>query len=56
VEVEVFGQRLTLTSDKSADELRQIAASVDRQLQRAAEQAKIAVLLRVAVIAALTIA
>jgi cell division protein ZapA (FtsZ GTPase activity inhibitor) len=56
VEVEVFGQRFVLRSEKSTDEVRQIAAYVDRQMQRAAEHAKTAVLLRVAIMAALTIA
>jgi cell division protein ZapA len=56
IEVEVFGQRFVLRSEKSEEEVRQIAAYVDRHIQRAAEQAKTAVLLRVAIMAALTIA
>ena len=56
VEVEVFGQRFMLRSEKSEEDVRQIAAYVDRQIQRAAEHAKTAVLLRVAIMAALTIA
>jgi cell division protein ZapA (FtsZ GTPase activity inhibitor) len=56
VEVEVFGQRFVLRSEKNADEVRQIAAYVDGQLQQAAEHAKTAVLLRIAIMAALTIA
>jgi len=55
VEVEVFGQRFALCSEKSAEEVRQIAAYVDRQLQQVAEQAQTG-LLRVAIMAALTIA
>jgi len=56
VEVEVFGHRSVLRSEKREEEVRQIAAYVDRQLQRVAERAKTAVLLRVALMAALTIA
>jgi cell division protein ZapA (FtsZ GTPase activity inhibitor) len=56
VEIEVFGQRFALRSEKSADDVQQIAAYVDRQFQRAAAHAQTAVLLRVAIMAALTIA
>jgi cell division protein ZapA (FtsZ GTPase activity inhibitor) len=56
IEVEVFGQRFTLRSEKSEEDVRQIAAYVDQQLQQVAEQARTAVLLRVALMAALTIA
>jgi len=56
VEVEVFGQRFALRSEKSAEEVRQIAAYVDQQVRQMAEQARTAVLLRVAIMAALTIA
>ena len=56
VEVEVFGQRFVLRSEKSAEEVRQIAAYVDQRVRQVAEQARTAVLLRVALMAALTIA
>jgi cell division protein ZapA (FtsZ GTPase activity inhibitor) len=56
VEVEVFGQRFALRSEKSAEEVRQIAAYVDQQVRQVAERARTAVLLRVAIMAALTIA
>ena len=56
VEVEVFGQRFALRSEKSAEEVRQIAAYVDHQFRQVAEQARTPVLLRVAIMAALTIA
>ncbi len=56
VEVEVFGQHFTLNSDKSADELRQIAAYVDRQLQQVLAGQSQAPLLRMALMAALKIA
>jgi cell division protein ZapA (FtsZ GTPase activity inhibitor) len=56
VEVEIFGQRFTLRSGKSEEELRRIAAYVDHQLRQVAEQARTPVLLRVAIMAALTIA
>jgi cell division protein ZapA (FtsZ GTPase activity inhibitor) len=55
VEVEVFGQRFTLCSEKSAEEVRQIAAYVDHQFQQVAGQVRTG-LLRVAIMAALTIA
>jgi cell division protein ZapA len=54
--VEVFGQRFTLRSGKSAEELQQIAAYADHQLRQVAEQARTPALLRVAIMAALTIA
>ena len=55
-EVEVFGQRFALRSEKSALDLQQIAAYVDHQLRQVAEQARTPVLLRVAIMAALLIA
>jgi len=54
VEIEVFGHRFALRSEKRADDVQQIAADVDRQLQRAAAHAKTAGLLPVAIRAALT--
>jgi len=56
IEVEVFGQRFALRSEKSAEDVRQIAAYVDHQLQQVAAQARTPVQLRVAIMAALTIA
>jgi cell division protein ZapA (FtsZ GTPase activity inhibitor) len=56
VEVEVFGQRFALRSEKSAEEVRQIAAYVDCQLQQMMTEQARAGLLRVAIMAALTIA
>jgi cell division protein ZapA (FtsZ GTPase activity inhibitor) len=56
VEVEVFGQRFALRSEKSAEEVRQIAAYVDLQLRQVVELARSPVLLRIAIMAALTIA
>ena len=56
IEVEIFGQRFALMSEKSEAEVRQIAAYVDRQLHQLAERSRTAVLLRVAIMAALTIA
>jgi len=55
VEVEVFGQRFRLCSEKSEEEVQQIAAYVDYHFQQVAEQARTG-LLRVAIMAALTIA
>jgi cell division protein ZapA (FtsZ GTPase activity inhibitor) len=55
VEVEVFGQRFRLCSEKSEGEVQQIAAYVDHQLQQVAEHARTG-LLRIALMAALTIA
>jgi hypothetical protein len=54
IEVEVFGQRFALRSEKSAEDVRQIAAYVDHQLQQVAAQARTPVQLRVAIMAALT--
>jgi cell division protein ZapA (FtsZ GTPase activity inhibitor) len=56
IEVEIFGQRFALRSEKSEAEVRQIAAYVDRRLAQLAERGRSAVLLRVALMAALTIA
>jgi cell division protein ZapA len=56
VEVEVFGQRFTLRSEKSEEEVRQIAAYVNRQLQQVMAGQTRASVLRVALMAALTIA
>jgi cell division protein ZapA (FtsZ GTPase activity inhibitor) len=56
VEVEIFGQRFALRSEKSAEDVRQIAAYVDHQLRQVAERARTAGLMRVAIMAALTIA
>jgi len=55
VEVEVFGQRFRLCSEKSEEEVQQIAAYVDHQFRQVAEQVRTG-LLRVAIMAALTIA
>jgi len=56
VEVEVFGQRFTLTSDKSADELQRIAAYVNAHLQRIMAGQSRASVVRITLMAALTIA
>jgi len=55
VEVEVWGQRFALRSEKSAEEVRQIAAYVDHRLRQVGEQVRTG-LLRLAIMAALTIA
>src|SRR5262245_61059035 len=55
VEVEVWGQRFVLRSEKSAEEVRQIAAYVDHRLRQVAEQGRTG-LLRLAIMAALTVA
>ena len=56
VEVEVFGQRFRLCSEKSEEEVHQIAAYVDYQLQQVMAKQSRASLLRMALMAALTIA
>jgi cell division protein ZapA (FtsZ GTPase activity inhibitor) len=56
VEVEVCGQRFKLRSEKSAAEMRQIAAYVDYQLQQVMAQQHGVSPLRMALMAALTIA
>ena len=56
VEVEVFGQHFTLCSEKSEEEVHQIAAYVGHQLQQVMAQQSRASLLRMALMAALTIA
>jgi cell division protein ZapA len=56
VEVVVFGQRFMLRSEKSAEEVRRIAAYVDHQLQQVMARQSRASVLRMAIMAALTIA
>ena len=56
VEVEVFGQHFKVRSEKSEEEVRQIAAYVDGQLQQVMAGQSQASLLRMALMAALTIA
>ena len=56
IEVAIFGQTFTLRSEKSAAEMRQIAAYVDQRMCEVAEQARTAIQVRVAIMAALTIA
>jgi cell division protein ZapA (FtsZ GTPase activity inhibitor) len=56
IEVEIFGQTFTLRSEKSAVAMRQIAAYVDQRMCALAEQSRTAIRLRIAIMAALTIA
>jgi cell division protein ZapA (FtsZ GTPase activity inhibitor) len=56
VEVEVFGQRFKLCSEKREAEVHQIAAYVDHHLQQVMAQQSGVSLLRTALMAALTIA
>jgi len=56
VAVEVFGQHFTLHSDKSEDDVRQIAAYMNQHLQKVMAGQKRASVLRMALMAALTIA
>ena len=56
IEVEIFGQTFALLSEKSAADMRQIAAYVDQRMRELAEQTRTALQLRVAIMAALTIA
>ena len=56
VKVEVFGQHFALRSEKSEEEVRQIAAYVEHRVQQMMAQQGWASVLRVALMAALTIA
>ena len=56
IEVEVLGQRFTLRSEKSEEDVRQIAAYVNHQLQKVMVEQAGASVLRMALMAALTIA
>jgi cell division protein ZapA (FtsZ GTPase activity inhibitor) len=56
IEVKIFGQIFRLISEKSEEDMRQIAAYVDHRMQQLADRTQTAVLLRVAIMAALTIA
>jgi cell division protein ZapA (FtsZ GTPase activity inhibitor) len=56
IEVAIFGQTFTLRSEKSAAEMKRIAAYVDQRMCEVAEQSRTAIQVRVAIMAALTIA
>lgn len=56
VEVEIFGQAFTVAGEEQADYVRQLADSVDQRMHDIAANTKTAVPLRVAIMAALSIA
>ena len=56
IEVEIYGQAFTVTSEDEAAYVRSLAAYVDRAMRQAGENSKTTVPLRVAIMAALGIA
>ncbi|MEW6298267.1 MAG: cell division protein ZapA [Thermodesulfobacteriota bacterium] len=56
IEVEIFGQRFTVTSEDEEDYVKKIATHVDQKMRHIAETTKTAVPLRVAIMAAMSIA
>lgn len=56
IEVEIFGQRFTVTSEDDEDYVKKIATHVDQKMRHIAETTKTAVPLRVAIMAAMSIA
>ena len=56
IEVEIYGQTFTVTSEDEAAYVRSLAAYVDRAMHQAGEHSKTIVPLRVAIMAALGIA
>jgi len=56
VEVEIFGQTFTVTSEDEAKYVQELAAFVDQRMRRIGESTKATVPLRVAIMAALSIA
>lgn len=55
VELEIFGQRLTVASDEDEGYLRELAASLDRRMREVAASAPTASTLNVALLAALQV-
>lgn len=56
IEVEIFGQTFTVTSEDEAKYVQELAAFVDQRMRRIGESTKATVPLRVAIMAALSIA
>jgi cell division protein ZapA len=56
IEVEIFGQTFTVTSEDEAKYVQELAAFVDQRMRRIGESTKTTVPLRVAIMAALSIA
>jgi cell division protein ZapA len=56
IEVEIFGQTFTVTSEDEAKYVQELAAFVDQRIKRIGESTKATVPLRVAIMAALSIA
>jgi cell division protein ZapA (FtsZ GTPase activity inhibitor) len=54
--IKVFGQSFQVTSEKSEDEVRTVAAYVDRKMRERARESKTIMPLRVAIMTALGIA
>ncbi len=56
IEVEIFGQTFTLTSDDEEGYVREVAAYVDQKMQQMAATTKTVATIRVAILTALNIA
>lgn len=56
MEVRIFGQTLTINSEDDEEYVRKIASFVDQRMRQIAESAKVTIPLRVAIMAALSIA
>ncbi len=56
MEVHIFGQTFTVTSEDDEQYVREIASFVDQRMRQIAESAKVTVPFRVAIMAALSIA
>jgi len=56
IEVEIFGQTFTVNSEDDAQYVKQLASYVDQRMRQVAGSAKTAVPLRVAIMAAMSIA
>ena len=56
MEVHIFGQTFTVTSEDDEQYVREIASFVDQRMRQIAENAKVTVPFRVAIMAALSIA
>ena len=56
IEVEIFGQKFTVTSEDEENYVRKIATHVDQKMRLIADSTKTAVPLRVAIMAAMSIA
>ncbi len=56
MEIHIFGQTFTVTSEENEQYVREIASSVDQRMRQIAESANVTIPFRVAIMAALSIA